>query len=254
VAQGGAERHEEALLRSLSASSGVRSRSNTWPGRGSRPGVEVARQVFVQAVGADGASTSLATLMKEYWRSKLSSERCSSSVILSKLALRRSMVVVEQLLEVTSMRRDRYSSPRQDTVSRPPSSPKDSIATPRPSGSTRAETLRWAISGMSITAQARPWRGEQLLARFDHAVARGDREHRMLGAHGRVRVDRDVEHVDGGVVDVEVEHVLQAPAHRGLQFVGGTLGASTDRIWYSPATHADRCRCGARSDGLTLKA
>ena len=83
---------EEALLqRPARASSGARvevehvARSSDRPAcTGCSTGIRRARSAPV------GASTSFETLMKWNWRSKWSSERCSSSVILSKLALRRS--------------------------------------------------------------------------------------------------------------------------------------------------------------------
>ncbi len=57
---------------------------------------------------------------------------------------------------------------------------------------------------------------EALDAALDDVIARGDRVHRMAAAAAS-RVDRNIEHVDGGVVEVIVDHVLHAPAHRSLQ-------------------------------------
>src|SRR5476649_1378190 len=120
------------------------------------------------------------------------------------------------------MRRDRYSSALKVTVSRPPSPSKDSMARPRPAGSSSAEIFRCAISGMSMTLNLNlastnsAWRDSITLLRGHH-------EHHVRMAGG-VLVDRDVEHVDGGVVDVEIEYVLQAPAHGRFQFFGRHIG------------------------------
>ena len=59
-----------------------------------------------------------------------------------------------------------------------------------------------------------------------------------LARTAAVLVDRDVEHVDGGVVDVEIEHVLQAPAHRGLEFLGRHVGrVDREHLVFAAAEH-----------------
>ena len=56
----------------------------------------------------------------------------------------------------------------------------------------------------------------------DERIGRAHREHVVARARAAL-AEGNVEHVDGRVRDVIVEHVLDAPAHRGLQLGGGNV-------------------------------
>ncbi len=58
-----------------------------------------------------------------------------------------------------------------------------------------------------------------LHAGLDHLVLRGHRVHRMAAACIR-RIGRNIEHVDRGLIDRVIEHVLDAPARSVLQLRG----------------------------------
>ena len=54
-------------------------------------------------------------------------------------------------------------------------------------------------------------------------ILRRDRVH-IVALPRRILVDRNVEHVHGGVVDVVIEQILDAPADRRLQFLARHIG------------------------------
>src|SRR5688572_15978800 len=61
--------------------------------------------------------------------------------------------------------------------------------------------------------------GEAIERRADGLVAGGHRIH-VVRALRAPRGHRHIQHVDGRIVDVVVEHVLDAPAHRRLELLG----------------------------------
>ena len=76
---------------------------------------------------------------------------------------------------------------------------------------------------------------------LDDLGFRRDRVHHATRAAARMR--RHLEHVDDGVVDVEIDEILHAPAHGGTQLIGGHVGRFDEQ---QPVTagieHADgRC-------------
>ena len=77
------------------------------------------------------------------------------------------------------------------------------------------------------TTSCKPAALEQIDLLLHELCLRGDRVHHLVRSTASMR--RHLEHVDHGVVDVEIDQILDAPAHRRAQLVAGHVRRLDER-------------------------
>ena len=132
---------------------------------------------------------------------------------------------------------------------------RSSTGTRRRAARTRAASRCCAAlsSGMSTTSSLSPALSMRSISLLDDLGFRRHRVHHAVRAAARMR--RHLEHVDDGVVDVEIDEILDAPAHGGAQLVGRHVGRFDEQQAVAGGIeHADRRRAPARQSARATRA